>query len=348
MNLSSSDGSSAVRRRAFAPGRVNLIGEYTDIVGGHVLPLAVQLGTAVTFRPDESDRVELWSADEAEPAVVPLRCERPDLLSPAWARYVAAVVDEVRPAAGGTGTITTTLPIGSGLSSSAALEVAVALAVGFDGTLSDLARRCQRAEQRASGVPCGIMDQLASASGVEGHALLIDCATAESTTVALPAGVAVIVVDSGQRRSLAESSAYAERRAACERAAAQIGPLRDATLAELASVIDLRDRRRARHVVSEEARVRAMVVALEQHDVVTAGEILLDGHRSLRDDFEVSTPVLDRLVDRLAGLPGVHGARITGAGFGGSVVALCDPDAVPEGATVVRPSAGAAVLETTA
>ena len=334
-------------RRAVAPGRVNLIGEYTDIVGGHVLPIAIQLATTVTFEATEGDRIELRSAADVEPAVVPLRTDQPDRQSPGWARYVAAVVDEVRPQRGGTGEVSTTLPIGSGLSSSAALEVAVALAVGFEGTAVELALLCQRAEQRASGVPCGVMDQLASAAGIEGHALLIDCATTETTPIALPEGIAIVVVDSGQRRSLADSTAYAERRASCERAAAEVGPLRDADLADLDAIDDPIDRRRARHVVTEEARVRAVVAAFEQGDAALAGAVLVDGHRSLRDDFEVSTPVLDRLVDDLVSRPGVHGARLTGAGFGGSVVALCDPGAIPPGGVLIRASA-AATVETAA
>ena len=321
---------------------MNLIGEYTDIVEGHVLPVAIQLGTTVELEVG-GEQVRLRSVDEPASALVPLRCPDPAQVSPAWARYVAAVVDEVVPDEGGSGEVTTTLPIGAGLSSSAALEVAVALAVGFEGTASELASACQRAEQRASGVPCGVMDQLASAAGVDGHALLIDCATTATTPVALPDDVAIVVFDSGQRRSLAEGTAYAERRAACERAAARIGPLRDAAAGDVAALSDPVERRRARHVVTEEARVHAMVVALERRDVATAGEILLAGHASLRDDFEVSTPVLDALVERLAASPGVHGARLTGAGFGGSVVALCDPDRVPPAGLVVRASAGARV-----
>ncbi len=329
-------------RRAFAPGRVNLIGEYTDIAGGSVLPMAVHLGTTVSLDPGGA-KVILASAEEADAAVIALDVTDPAAASPGWARYVAGVVAEVRPAAGGTGTVTTTLPVGAGLSSSAALEVAIALAVGFEGAAADLALACQRAEQRASGVPCGIMDQLASAAGVEGHALHIDCTTLEVDPVPLPEGLEVLAVHCGQPRSLA-GSAYAERRAACDRAAAEVGPLRDASLDGVETVIDPEARRRARHVVSEEARVAAFVDALRTDDRPTLGELLAESHRSLRHDFEVSTPALDALVERLQATPGVIGARLTGAGFGGCAVALTEPGALDEGWTL-RAVDGARLLD---
>ncbi len=188
-----------------APGRVNLIGDHTDYLGGLVLPMAIHLGTTVEGEPG-GDTVTLTSADQTEPAVVPLDVEDPTTVAPGWARYVAGVVAEVRPATGFTGTVTTTLPIGGGLSSSAALEVAVALALGFDGPPLALEEACQRAEQRASGVPSGIMDQLASAAGVDGHALLIDCRSLEVRPVAVPEDVEIVVVDSGEARTLVGSA----------------------------------------------------------------------------------------------------------------------------------------------
>ncbi|MGI8939715.1 MAG: galactokinase [Iamia sp.] len=329
-------------RRAFAPGRVNLIGEYTDIAGGSVLPMALHLGTTVSLDPGGT-AVTLASAEEPDTAVVPLDVEDPAAATPDWARYVAGVVSEVRPAAGGHGTVTTTLPVGAGLSSSAALEVAVALALGFEGSTTDLARACQRAEQRASGVPCGIMDQLASAAGVEGHALHIDCTTLEVEPVPLPEGLDVVAVHCGQPRALA-GSAYAERRSACDRAAAEIGPLREASLADVERVTDPEARRRARHVVTEEARVAAFADALRADDRPTMGALLAASHRSLRDDFEVSTPALDALVERLEVTPGVIGARLTGAGFGGCAVALTEPGALDEGWTL-RAVDGAHLLD---
>lgn len=319
-------------RRAFAPGRVNLIGEYTDIAGGSVLPMAVHLGTTVALDAG-GDEVRLSSAEEAEPAVVDLDIDDAAGVAPDWARYVAGVVAETRPPSGGRGTVSTTLPVGAGLSSSAALEVAVALALGFDGSVTDLARACQRAEQRASGVPCGIMDQLASAAGVAGHALLIDCTSLSIDPIPLPDGLEVVAVHCGQPRALA-SSAYAERRDACERAAAEVGPLRTATPTEVEAIADPETRRRARHVVTEEGRVAAFAGALRADDRPALGSLLAESHRSLRDDFEVSIPVLDTLVERLTATPGVIGARLTGAGFGGCAVALAEPGALDEGWTL--------------
>jgi galactokinase len=325
--------------RAFAPGRVNLIGDHTDYTGGLALPMAIDLGTTVAGGPTTDRAVTLRSADEARAVVVPLDVEDPSLVVPEWGRYVAGVVHELRPDRGFAGDVTTTIPIGSGLSSSAALELAVALALGFDGTPEALAALGQRAEQLASGVPCGRMDQLASASGIEGHALLMDFTAGTVEPVPLPDDVAVVVVHSGEPRTLV-GSPYAERRAACEEAAAAIGPLRRADLAAVATIDDPVVRRRARHVVTENARVLAFVDALGNGDVSRAGRLMVESHRSLRDDFAVSTPALDTLVDRLVAAPGVHGARLTGAGFGGCVVALTAPDALLEGWTV-RPCQGA-------
>jgi galactokinase len=324
--------------RAFAPGRVNLIGDHTDYTGGLVLPMAVDLGTTV-----EGVRggpvVRLRSDTEPDEAVVPLAVGDPAAVAPAWARYVAGVVAVVRPGTGFTGRVTSTLPVGAGLSSSAALEVAVALACGFEGTPLELALACQRAEHLASGVPCGVMDQLTSAAGVAGCALLIDCGALTVEPVPVPDDLWVVVVDSGERRALA-GSAYAERRASCEAAAAVVGPLREASLADLAAIADPVVRARARHVVTENARVRDFAAALRAGDAASAGALMVASHRSLRDDFGVSTPALDACVERLCATPGVFGARLTGAGFGGCVVALCEPGALHEGRRV-RPSAGA-------
>ena len=305
--------------RAFAPGRVNLIGDHTDYAGGFVLPIAVDRGTTVDLVPGGSE-VELVSSAEPGIARVALDVTDPASVEPGWARYVAGVVAVLRPSIGGRGAVDTTLPVGAGLSSSAALEVATALALGFRGPAIDLALACQRAEQLASGVPCGVMDQLASAGGVEGHALLIDCGSLDVTPVPVPADAEIVVIDSGQRRALADS-AYAERRAELEAG----------------------QQRRVRHVATENERVLAFASALRDGDLVRAGRLMVDSHASLRDDFEVSTPALDALVTRVCEVAGVHGARLTGAGFGGCVVALADPGALHEG-WVVRASAGARVI----
>jgi galactokinase len=325
---------------AFAPGRVNLIGDHTDHTGGFVLPMAIELGTTVTLEPG-GDTVMLRSTASPGEAVVGLDVARPREVDPPWARYVAGVVAAIRPHAGGRGTVATTLPIGAGLSSSAALELSVALALGFEGPPRELARACQRAEQLASGVPCGIMDQLASAAGRQGEALLIDCTSLEITGVALPPDAEVLVVNSGQSRALA-GSAYAERRRQCEEAAAVVGPLRNATVADLAAIADPVLRARARHVITENERVQAFAGALLAGDLGEAGGLMLASHRSLAVDFEVSTPVLDALVADLVARPGVAGARLTGAGFGGCVVALVEAGAVQDaGGWRVHPSAGA-------
>ena len=326
--------------RAFAPGRVNLIGDHTDYTGGFVLPMAVEWGTTVTVAR-EGDRVELASSVEAEPAVVALDVADPRAVTPAWARYVAGVVAVLRPSVGARGTVDTTLPVGAGLSSSAALQVSVALALGFTGTPHELALACQRAEFVASGVPTGVMDPLASAAGVAGAALLIDCRSLEVTPVALPEGVDVVVVHSGQARALA-GSAYAERRAQCEAAEAVIGPLREASEADVARLGDDVLRRRARHVVTENARVLAFADALRAGAPGEAGRLMVASHRSLAVDFEVSSPALDAVVAELVAAPGVYGARLTGAGFGGCVVALADA-ASPVRGWRLHPSAGATV-----
>ena len=315
--------------RAFAPGRVNLIGDHTDYTGGWALPMAIEWGTTVEVER-RGAQVELTSSAEPEPAVVDLDVADPRAVEPAWARYVAGVVAVLRPEVGAVGTVSTTLPVGAGLSSSASLEVAVALALGFEGTPHDLALACQQAEHLAVGVPCGVMDQLASAEGVEGHALLMDFAALEVTPVPMPAGVDVVVVHSGQARTLA-GSAYAQRRAECEAAEAVIGPLRDASDFHLVGLDDPLLRRRARHVVTENRRVLDFADCLWMGDLTGAGRLMAASHASLAEDFEVSTPALDALVAELSAAPGVYGARLTGAGFGGCVVALADADSPVRG-----------------
>lgn len=255
------------------------------------------------------------------------------------ARYVAGVVAELRPRVGATGTVTSDLPIGVGLSSSASLQIAVALALGFSGGATELARLCQRAEQRSSGVPCGVMDQMAIAHGVSGSALLLDCHDLSATPVEIPDDVAVVVVPSGQQRELA-ASAYAQRRDECARAEAAIGPLRLAGLDDVVRLDDPVLRRRARHVVSENARVRDFVAAIGEGRFAEAGTILDAGHASVRDDFEVTTPAVDATVRDVVSHRGVHGARMVGGGFGGVVVALCEPgtDLSPLGGFRVDPA----------
>jgi galactokinase len=312
---------------AFAPGRVNLIGEHTDHTGGLCLPMAIQLGTTVVGEAG-GDVVRLRSAGHDGTAEIPLDVDDPARFEPPWARYVAGVVAVLGPSIGFDGEVSSTLPIGAGLSSSASLALAVAVALGARFDSVDLAALCQQAEQRASGVPCGILDPLACAAGVNGHALLLDTSSHLVTPVPVPDGIEIIVVDSGERRALADGR-YAARHAEALAAVAEEDP-RDPLL-----------QRRARHIRSENERVLAAVDALRAGDAPTLGAILVAGHRSLAEDFEVSTPALDALVARLGAMPGVHGARLTGAGFGGCVVAVTEPGAIREG-WVVTASDGAA------
>jgi galactokinase len=329
------DPSPGAPARAYSPGRVNLIGDHTDYNEGLALPMAVDLGTTVTFVPDGGTRVVMGSTSDPDPADVDvgvaLDPRQLQALEPRWARYVAAIVATVRPSSGGTGTVDTSLPIGAGLSSSAALEVATALVFGCEPEPLVLARTCQHAEQAATGVPTGIMDQLVVSAAREGCALMIDFADLSMEAVEMPAGAEVVVVHSGETRSL-DRSAYAQRRAECEAAASRMGPLGRLDPEVALALPDALLRRRARHVVSECARVRWFAEALRRDDLVEAGRLMTASHHSLADDYEVSTPGLDLLVESLTGRPGVFGARLTGAGFGGCVVALTEPGALDIGA----------------
>ena len=331
-------------RRAVAPGRVNLIGDHTDHTGGFVLPMAIDRSTIVELRTSGEPLLTLASEDEDADAQLALPVGDPAAVRPAWARYVAAVAAELGTSRGGSGTVSTTVPIGSGLSSSAALLVAVALALGADPVdPRALAQLCQRAEHRAVGVPCGIMDPLASVSGRAGHVLLIDTASADVEPVPLSDEVEVVVVHSGAPRRL-EGSPYAERRARCLAAEQALGSLRDLDVRSAAAIEDPVVRAAARHVITENRRVLDAASALRHGDVTAVGALMDESHASLRDDLGVSTPLLDGLVADLRSRDGVLGARLTGAGFGGCVVALARPGSLREG-WVVRAVDGARVSE---
>jgi galactokinase len=336
----SKDFSSALGHgsESFAPGRVNLIGEHTDYSGGLVLPVAIDRGVTVRWRP-APDRIRLRSTEF--PETVELAPDgTPDAAAMGWARYAAAVAELLRengrPAAGLEGAVSSTVPVGAGLSSSAALTVAVALALcaaaRFELPRLELARLAQEAERRAVGVPVGLMDPAASLLARRGHALLLDCGSTQHRLVPLPPALAVVVFDSGVRHSH-EHSGYATRRAELERALPALDGARPSEVtveaadsAALAAGVDEVARRRLRHVVSENERVRKCVRALETPggpDRETLAALFREGHESLRDDFEVSTPELDLLVE-LARDVGAVAARMTGGGFGGSIVALAD------------------------
>ncbi|HWE80722.1 MAG TPA: galactokinase [Gaiellaceae bacterium] len=322
----------------FAPGRVNLIGEHTDYSGGLVLPAAIALGVTISGSV-APDRIALRSlALEESVELAPDGSGTGDL--PGWGRCIAAVArfldEQGRAPVGIEGTIASTVPIGAGLSSSAALTVAVGLALcraaGFELSPLALARLARDAENDALGVPCGLMDPAASLLSVRGHALLLDCTTEQWSLVRLPEEAAIVVFDSGVRHSNA-SSGYATRRAELERALVALEgrlpselTLDEAMAASRGRGLDELATRRLRHVVSENERVRDLVRALESPggaDGRRIGELMRASHQSLRDDYEVSTPELDLLVD-LAYENGAIGARLTGGGFGGSVLALSE------------------------
>ena len=345
---------------AFAPGRVNLIGEHTDYSGGLVLPAAIQVGVTVDARGGGDAIVLSSSLYEPDAAFAA------DGSGPApegWARFGHAVAAELsalgRPPVGMEAGVTSDLPAGAGLSSSAALEVSLALALcavaEFEVEPMELALACQRAELRAVGVPCGILDQAASVLGRPDAAVLLDCGTLEHRVVRVPRSAAFLIVESGVERSL-ETTAYAERRAELEGALREVGAQRSSQVtAEDVARLDGTAARRLRHVVTENERVLRFVDALDAGDLEQAGGLLLASHASLRDDYEVSVPALDRLVE-LSLQAGARGARLLGAGFGGAVIVLVDRDRADEVAggiaaepgghgkpLVVRPSAGAAL-----
>jgi galactokinase len=340
---------------AWAPGRVNLIGEHTDYSGGLVLPIAIQLGVRLEVR-SIADDVAL-SSDRFGPAE-PFAPDGSGPPAVGWARYVQAVAAELaalgREPVGLSGVVHSDLPAGAGLSSSAAVEVAIALALcavaGFTLEPLELALACQRAELRAVGVPCGILDQAGCILGSEGRALLLDCATLAHQSVSVPDEAAILVVPSGVERSL-EDTPYAQRRAELEHALRLAGVERstDATLAALDG-LDPLSTKRLRHVVTENERVRQFAASFEHGNLETAGRLLTESHTSLRDDYEVSIPQLDELVEISIAAGGL-GARLLGAGFGGSVLVLVEAEcahevaqAVADGAVVARASGGARVV----
>ena len=334
---------------ARSPGRVNLIGDHTDYTGGMVLPMAIDRYTTITARPLEA-AIQLNSSDQP----IELNCELPLVDSastmPAWGRYVTGVAAQMNVKRGFSGSVSTTLPLGGGLSSSAALELSTALMLYLVNDLPaltslELAQLCRRAEHLATGVPCGIMDQLACASGVTGSALLIDCHSLQVSPIEIPHDVN-IYVQFVAHRQLA-SSAYSDRVAQCAQAEQHIGPLR---LAEVGNVRNIDDdvlRRRALHVVSENDRVRRATVALALQDLATFGQLMNESHQSLRDNFEVSTQQMDEAVRFAQQTPGVFGARMTGGGFGGCIVIVADATANIdnlEGAMLVKPVSGAEII----
>jgi galactokinase len=322
---------------ARAPGRVNLIGEHTDYNDGFVLPMAIERETRMAAAPRHDARVRLVALDLDRETAFDLP-EIQATTDERWSNYVrgvaAGLVTAGYPVQGCDLLMQGDVPIGAGLSSSAAVEMAAVQAlraIGHFAVAPDVAARVgQRAEHLFVGTQCGLMDQLASALGRPNHALLIDCRDLSYTPVRMPANAAVLIADTAVRRHLA-GSAYNERRAQCEAAARALGvpALRDATLEMLAEArLDPLIEKRARHVIRENERVLTAVTALQSSDLPAAGQLMNASHASLRDLYEVSSPELDQMVDLLRAQAGCYGARLTGAGFGGCAVALMDASAV--------------------
>jgi galactokinase len=329
-----------------APGRVNLIGEHTDYNDGFVLPVAVDqaawLAVGLTEEPWTTVRAVDMNNDEAVFSVAQVPAS-----VGGWSDYPKGVVwaflERGLQPSNINAVLASDVPVGAGMSSSAAIELAFAFAwtklCQFDIALPDLALLCQKAENQYVGVNCGIMDQMISACGKAGHAMMLDSRSLDRRYFPMPEGVAIVVADSLVRRSLA-SSEYNVRRAQCEQAVThlqahvpEVAALRDVSLRNLERFgRGLPDvvYRRARHVVTENDRVLRFARALYGGDIDTAGVLMVEGHRSLRDDYEVSAPELDVLVEAAVEVPGCYGARLTGAGFGGCTIALVAEDAVPE------------------
>lgn len=355
---------------AFAPGRVNLIGEHTDYNEGFVLPMGIDRGVVVAFRRRADRRMRAHAAQRGETCEVELDGLTPRSVA-GWAAYAAGVAWALARAGhrlpGLDALIDADLAPEAGLASSAALELAVARAFSRAADISwdplVMANLCHRAETEFVGMPCGLMDQLAAAISVADGAVFLDCRSLQTQPVPLPRGAAVLILDTGMRREL-KASPYAQRLAACSTAVAvlrtsapHVRALRDADAAMLEAVRERLDPvvyRRAQHVIEENARPAAMAAALREGDLQAAGRLMNESHASLRDLYEVSSPELDLLTERARALPGCFGARMTGAGFGGCAVALVNQAAAPDctrqlasaahAVLTVRPEAGARLL----
>ena len=322
-----------------APGRVNLLGEHTDYNDGFVLPIATPMRTSVSVAPSGDDAFHFYSEEMGD---VVLMARRGSLAS-GYGRYIEGCIrlleqrgHEIAPLRI---YVRSNVPVGSGLSSSAALEVATLRALRkylrIELSDIDIAKLAQQAEIAYAGVQCGIMDQMASSLCDETHMLFLDTRSLATEVLSLPAGTEVLVIDSGVARTLAASK-YNERRAECEAASRTLGVASLREVADIATLAALDEpyRSRARHVVTENARVLRAIAGIGAPEF---GQLMNQSHASLRDDYAVSIDELDILCDLMRAAPGVHGARLTGAGFGGACVALCDAGAAA--------AAGATVLE---
>ena len=314
--------------------------------------MAIELATEATFTPRAGTFLVGITSDQF-PGMTEIPLRGPTASLPPHARLAASIVELAELGTGGEMHVTSTVPVGSGLSSSAAFSVALFLALGTPADPRTVALACQAAEA-AAGAAVGLLDPLAIMGGSAGHALHIDFATLEMRPVPVPAQAAFVVVHCGASRQLS-GSPYATRRAECERAANQIGrPLGLCNVSDLSVLSDPVLRRRARHVITECARVREVERLLARGNLAGVGAVMTDGHRSLAGDYKASIPALEELVEFLLTTPGVLGARMTGGGFGGCAIALCTPDSpaldlaryAPRRAWRVSPSPGAALLAT--
>jgi galactokinase len=335
---------------ARAPGRVNLIGEHVDYNDGWVLPSAIDRGAFLAFSPARTEEMRVLALDLGERVVVrPEEVPGPEAARtlPPWARYPAGVAWALRQSGlrvdGLEGVVSSSVPVGAGLSSSAALEVAFAVAwkslAGWNLDRMHLAQLCQKAENEFVGVHCGLMDQFASLHGEKGAALLLDCRTLSWEAVLLPPQVGLVIADTGVRRHL-DASAYNQRREQCERAVQLLSSvlpgiraLRDVTPEDFERTRDLLPcdiQVRARHVIYECQRTRRAVTALREDDLSLVGHLINASHESLRDLYEVSGPELDAMVSCAQQIEGCYGARLTGAGFGGCTINLVNRQKLEE------------------
>lgn len=342
-----------------APGRVNLIGEHTDYNDGYVLPVAIDRSVLVAAAPRDDRQVVIYALDFGESVAFSLDDIEYDRAK-TWSNYqrgVAYFLEERGIRLPGLNTVVTgDVPIGSGLSSSAAVEVSMAytwqVIAGFELSRVELALLCQRAENEFVGMNCGIMDQFVSALGQRNHALLIDCRSLDYQSIPLPAGVAVVVADTMKRRGLLDSE-YNTRRQECEegvhilqRYLPQVRALRDISAAQFVEYkgqLPENVRKRCRHVIHENERVLRGVAALRAGDLDAFGWLMNESHSSLRNDYEVSCPELDIMVKAAWKVAGVYGSRMTGAGFGGCTVSLVAEEAIED----FRARVAAAYEETT-
>jgi galactokinase len=313
-----------------APGRVNLIGEHTDYNDGFVLPMAIDRALWIALSPRADSQVRIRSLDlEVDSAFDLHSLTKGD----GWLEYIKGVAYELKKEgyelSGFDAVMTGNVPRAAGLSSSAAVELATARAFaavsGFAWDAAQMAKISQKAENEWVGVNCGIMDQMASAASKEGYALFLDCRTLEYQHAPLPENTSVVILDTSTRRGLVDS-AYNERRSQCEEAARWFGvkALRDINVTELERSDGLSEvvMKRARHIVTENARVLEAVQVMKAGNVKRLGELFNASHNSLRDDFEVTNEALNQIVECAQEQPSCYGARMTGAGFGGCAVAL--------------------------